>query len=198
MALEHLLAAMEKEAAARAKAMLDAAREEAGGIMAVAEARVARSRAEEVDAVRARLDEEMHRALALERREVRAAVLQSRQAFLDQVLEAAHDGLARAAGQADYHATLSADLETALGYLGDAEARIRTSPGLEKIVAGITAGKRGIRIEPDDTIRAGFRVEAADGSVQVDQTLDQRLRDRWPALRIEVLAAPGGGPDADR
>lgn len=198
MALQHLLAAMEKEAAARAEARLDAAREEAGRILAEAEARVARSRAEEVDTVRARLDEEMHRALALERREVRAAVLQSRQALLDQVLEAARAGLAPAAGQADYHATLPADLETALAYLGEVEARIRTSPGLEKIMAGIVPGKRRMRIEADETIRAGFRVEAADGSVQVDQTLDQRLRDRWPGLRIEVLAALGGGPDADR
>ena len=100
MALDHLLAGLEREAAAQADALLAGARTEAARITAEADARLARRRTVEFGAEEAKLRGAAEAALGAARRSGRGQVLEARGRFLDRVF---------AAAQALFPATLAGD-----------------------------------------------------------------------------------------
>ena len=83
MALEHLVAALEREAETRIGAELDAARAEAASLEAEAGGRIARLRAEALQEQRVRLQQEAERIVAAARREARQKLLLARHRLLD-------------------------------------------------------------------------------------------------------------------
>ncbi len=188
MALEHLLAALERDATAEAERRLAAARAEAAAIRAAAEERLARRRAEVLDARAAELRGRAERALGEARRGGRRLVLEARHRLLGRVLAAARARLPEAMATPEYRAALPAALGAALACAGDAAVVVRCPPALAAAVRDALPRASGAAVEADSGVRAGFTLATADGVLTVDDTLDGRLERLWPRLAPGVLA----------
>ena len=193
MALDHLLTALEHGAEAEAAALVDAARAEAEGITVETAARLAGERERRRAAGEARLADVTARAVAQARRRTRAAVLKARQRMLDRVFAAAELALRTAEGAAAFLARLPDDLAEARSYLPAGRARVHCRPALRARVRRLTRGDAALSVEPDPDSGTGLRLVAADGSVEVDLTLETRLAQLRPVLALELLRLVGGG-----
>lgn len=188
MALEQLLATLEREAEAKAAAALTAARAEATRIEGESAAGLEQRRASRLAARDAELRVESEREVAAARRETQKAVLAARQRFLDRVFAAARSAVRSAASDPVFLARLPGDLATARAYLRDGPVTVRHRPELMEPLARLTAGDPSIRLVSDPEAGTGIQLEDADGSVEVDHTLEGRLDRLGPRLAIEVVA----------
>jgi vacuolar-type H+-ATPase subunit E/Vma4 len=188
MALEHLLAALERDAAAEAERLLAAARAEAAAIRAAAEERVAQRRAAALGARAAELRGRAERALGEARRGGRRLELEARQRLLGRVAAAARARLPAAMAAPEYRAALPAALAAALACAGEAAVVIRCPVALVAAVRDALPQGAGAAVEADAGVRAGYTLATADGVLTVDDTLDARLERLWPRLAPGVLA----------
>jgi vacuolar-type H+-ATPase subunit E/Vma4 len=187
MALEHLVAALEREAETKIGAELDAAREEAAGLEAEAGGRIARLRSEALQERQVRLQQEADRIVAAARRKARQELLVARHRFLDRVLRRALELAPDVPRSHAYLVGLQDDLVRAMSYIGQSAAVVRCSPAMAAEVQPLLAGHGEWRLEVDPTVAPGFQVAAADGSVVVDRTLPRRLLQDEARLRLEIL-----------
>ncbi|MBX6363835.1 MAG: hypothetical protein IRZ00_08205 [Gemmatimonadetes bacterium] len=185
MALEHLLAAIEREGEAAVARELDAARGEAEHILADARARVEARRAERLAARERELRASLEAELAAERRRAAGDLLRARWRLVERIVEAARAELPAAVESAAFAEALPAQLEDALAYLGDDGGIVRCSPALAPLVSTWLAGRPGISVEPCAEL-LGIRVDG-NGAVEVDDTLDARLRRLGPRLAMDLL-----------
>lgn len=191
MALEHLLAALEREAAERAQALIAGARAESDRIAAAAEERVTRRRRETLGPREAALRATAERTLAETRRAARRAQLEARGRLLDRVFAAARElGPPAVAGDA-YRRALPAFLAQALACVGAAPAVIRCSPALARPIRALVATleREGLTVEPDARVGSGFVLTTGDGKISVDHTLEARLARAESRLALEALRA---------
>ena len=191
MALEHLVAALEREAETKIGAELDAAREEAASLEAEAGERVARLRADALQEQRVRLQQEAARIVAAARREARQKLLLARHRLLDRVLRRALELAPDVARSPAYLVGLPDDLVRAMSYIGQSAAVVRCSPALAVEVQPLLVGHGEWKLEVDPALAPGFQVAAADGSVVVDRTLPRRLLLEEARLRLEMLQELG-------
>lgn len=194
MALEDLLAELERDGRSKADAELEAARGEAAGIAAESEERMRRRRAEFLASVKAELKAEVELALAEARHRAQGEVLAARQHMLDRVFDAAQALLAEAVQSESYAAVLGAHLAEALAYLGDAPAIVRCPGALAARVRELIAGRENVSVENHAAAEPGIAIVAGDGSFVVDNTLSGRLERLRPILAIEVLKRSGVTP----
>jgi vacuolar-type H+-ATPase subunit E/Vma4 len=187
MALEHLIAALEREAETKIGAELDAARAKAASLEAEAGGRVARLRAEALEEQRVRLQQEAERIVAAARREARQELLLARHRLLDRVLHRALELAPDVARSPAYRVGLPDDLVGAMSYIGQSAAVVRCSPALAAEMQPLLVGHGEWRLEVDPALAPGFQVAAADGSVVVDRTLPRRLQLEHARLRLEIL-----------
>lgn len=194
MPLEHLLAALEREATAQAEALLAAARTEAAAIAADADARLTRRRGELLGSREAELRGAAAIALGETRRTSRATVLQARQRLLERVLAAARGMLPDALASDAYLAALPEHVIQGLRAIGDGPAVIRCPEVLVPAVRAVVAARKEVVVRGDPASSPGVVIATADGAIEADNTLDGRIERLGPRLALEVLARLGAAP----
>lgn len=186
MPLDALLTRLARETDEQVAALLEAARRDADRARTEAAAETERERAARLEAI----DAEHRTALARESEAARQrgtiALLQARRRAVDRVLTAVRSRLAEAAGDTGYLTAMAAELDDALAVLGGKPGILEAPPALAAIARHRPDTPQEILEHPD---LAGFRLRSADGSVEVDATLEERLRRLAPAIAIEVVRA---------
>lgn len=187
MALEHLLAAMEREARAKIEAARAEGEAEAGRIAAACGEGIARRRSETLAALETELRADSELRLAEARHRQQGELLVARAKMLEQVFAAARARFGEAIRSEAYVATLPARLAEALGFLEGEAAVVRCASELAPHLAGLVAGRPGVSVETDAGAAPGILVVSADGSVEVDNTLTGRLERLRPELSVEIV-----------
>jgi vacuolar-type H+-ATPase subunit E/Vma4 len=188
MALDHLLAALERDATRTAEQRVEAAEAEATRLRSAARAKADALRADRLQAQEKRLREEIERVLLVERRRLRAEMLRRRQALLDQALVMVEAKLPAATLDPANRSGLGRDLDRALTYVNGIPAVVRTPTDLVGWARDALDGRSGITVQADPAITSGLTVTTVDGSVVIDATLATRLRQSWPELSMKLLA----------
>lgn len=188
MALDHLLAALERDATAQAEALLAEARATAAAVTREADERVAQRRRDALATREAAVRQSMESALAGARHASRRRMLDARQRLLNQVFAAAHALLPDGAKGALYRAAVSRHVADALAATGDEPVVIRCPEGLVPGVQAVVASQTHVTVRGDTAAPPGIVVTTTDGVIEVDQTLDGRLERLRAQLALEVLA----------
>jgi vacuolar-type H+-ATPase subunit E/Vma4 len=122
------------------------------------------------------------------RRNARRAILEARARLLDRVFAAARGALPAAASGAAYRTSLAAALAAAITALGDAPAVVHAPAALIGDLERLRPSGGAVTVVADAETGSGFRVVAADGALEVDDTLESRLERLRPELARRVLA----------
>lgn len=183
---------MEREAAAREAVVRQRALDEAARITREAEARIAERRKAVVQAECVSLRQETNRRVAAARQEGRAEALRLRAELLGRVRALARERLAGALERETYRAQLPRELASSLEYIPGPGAIVRAAPAF---VAALARGNgRNVAVTGDPAILAGFVVRSADGTIEVNQTLEYRLDAMWPTLSINLIRSLENDP----
>ena len=193
MALEHLLAALERQAQDEARTALEDARKQAADIREALEARLAEKRRAVLERREVELRSEADAEISRRRGELRGEVLAARQDILDRVFEAARDLLIRIAGGKRSRSSQLYLLRLALSYMPDSGAVVRSPLHLTDAAADAVSNYDDVTVKPDAELETGTVVEAADGSVRADATLARHMEALRPTLAIEIVRQLEGG-----
>lgn len=189
MALQDLLAALEREAEQRIATEQAEAVATAEALLREAEAlRVAR-RDDGLARQRARLEAAAAREVALATRDAEHAVLTAREALVERVLALVRESLAGEPLDPGETAALVTLAERAVAHAGDRPVRLRATPALHPALAA-RLRERGLVVEADPSVCAGTLVATTDGRVLIDASLPGRLAAREADARIHILARP--------
>jgi vacuolar-type H+-ATPase subunit E/Vma4 len=189
MGLEHLLEALERDAAAQAEQILAQARAEADRISTASAAALERRCREATAAHDSARVREVEHAVTLARREARRSLLEARERLLERVFAAARGELPAAAAGSAYRASLPTTLRGALSAVGGDHAVIHCSEALApELERARPRGAKTVSVKVDPAGGSGFRVVSADGAVEVDATLESRLDRLRSVLARRVLA----------
>jgi vacuolar-type H+-ATPase subunit E/Vma4 len=190
MGLTHLLEALERDARSEIERLTAAARAEADGVTAESATRLAARRRLALGEVDRQHRYELEQALTTARRAGRRAVLEARQRLLHRVFDDVHGLLPGALDLDSYRNSLPAALGRALAALGEGPISIRCTPSIRPLLE--TLERPAVAsVVPDDTVGSGFLVRASDGSVDVVETLEERLERRRTELTRRVLVQLG-------
>ena len=187
--IDALLATLEREAETEISRVLDDARARAAEIVAAAEQRIALRRKQTLEQRTATAQAEHERALAAARGAARAQVLAARAALLDGLFARVRAELPAVAASAAYRAGLARQLEHLSVFAGDRSITVRCSPALTATLRHVIKTNGRWPIRADSHIAAGFRLTTADGTLEIDATLENRLERLRPQLALEALAA---------
>ena len=189
MALQDLLASLERDATAEADALLEAARARAASIAADAAARTAQRRRETLEVKERELVAAAELAAAQARRTARARTLQARERAIERVFAAVTAGLPDAAGSPAFLAALPARFAQARACVGETPGVVRSAPALVRALRKLAAGTEDLKVVADKAVATGFVLSAGDGSLDVDETLTARLARRRPQLAVDIAHA---------
>jgi V/A-type H+/Na+-transporting ATPase subunit E len=193
MALEHLLAALEREATVRVQSLLAAAQTEADRIRLDADALLARRRAEALKAREVDLRGAAEATLGEARRLSQVAILQARTQLLERVFGRARALFPEVVDGDAYRTALPSHVTEALAALGDEPAVIRCPESLVSVVRAAVGDAPRVTVRGDSAAPAGITAATTDGAIQVDNTLAGRLERLRAELALEVLARVQGG-----
>ena len=194
MPLEHLLAALERNATAQTARFLAEARAEAERITAADAAAIDRRRGETLGAREREHRAALEAALSTARRAARREVLEARERLLERVFAVARAKLAEALGQSAYRAALPGRVAAALACIGEADATLSCPASLAAGLREAVSGNGRVTVRVDPAVGSGFRLRTTDGAVEVDDTLETRLEARRPELAREALRQLGVEP----
>jgi len=196
MAMEELIAALERDAAAKADDIRQKAGVESAELREAYAAELARRRESRLQARERELTTEAELALAGARRAGRQEVLLSREDFLTRVRHALADRVVGLDADPGYQQTVAGELAEAVTYLAPGPAEVRCSPALVGTLARAAQESAGreIRVVEDPSVGAGFVLRALDGHAEVDARLATRTERLWPELALSALEA-AQGPD---
>lgn len=192
MALDRLLAALARETSERAAGLVRAAEEQALALRTQEADACARREQQHREECVARLDEETRRAIAAARHAAEERVLRARAEVLERVMEAARARLAGLLEGDANRARVAEAVSDAIECAGDVEVVAHVSPPLLARVASRFATRPAVRIEADASVGTGGRVRAADGSFEIDATLESRLARSRAELLPEIARALAG------
>jgi vacuolar-type H+-ATPase subunit E/Vma4 len=186
MALADLLQALEREATARAEALVAEARGEADRLTAahVAELAARRQRALADRELALRADGE--RSIIAARREAERAQLLARHELLARVHDRARQNLARHAETAQGRTAAGALVTRALTYLGEMPVNACAAPALVATIQAACTSRSNVAVAAAPDAGTGARLATADGSVEVDATLEGVLERLWPELAMDI------------
>lgn len=190
MGLPHLLEALERDANGEIARLLAAAETEATRITTESSAAVAERRRMAADESDRHRQSEVERALTIARRAARRATLDARQRLLDRVFAAVAGQLPAALQLPAYQQSLSAALERALAAVGAGPLVIQCTPALLPLLKRLRKPDE-VTIVADATIGNGFVVRVPDGTLEVLDTLEERLERQRPQLTRRVIAQLG-------
>lgn len=178
MALSDLIARLERDAQARLDDVARRTREEIEQIEAQAGRASAQRRDAELAARRTRRQAALDRELAAARAKARGEVLRARQTLIDRIFERARALLPTRATAPEVREAIAGRVSRSLSYLGGA-ARGRCSA---ELTGALT--RPGVAWEADAKVPAGALLEALDGSVTIDLTLERALESGRAELAI--------------
>lgn len=188
MPLDHLLAALERDATAQAERLVAEARATADRLTSAAAEALERRRGETLGAHEREQRAVVQAALSAARRAARRDVLEARERLLDRVFAAARAALSQALAHQVYRATLPERLAAALACVAESgEATLRVPPTLAADVRAAISGNGRVTVHVDHGAGSGFRLATADGTIEVDDTLETRLDAQRPRLARHVL-----------
>lgn len=187
MALDRLVAALESEADAEAQGIVARARAEASAIRARSEKELADRR----DAARTDREAEQRATVELAlvnvRRDARRIVLEARQRLLDRVLAAARARFPDTLRTPVYRSGLPGQLGQALGCLGGRKGVLEVHPLIaDQLRASLGAGA-SVELRSDAGVGSGFRLRSADGTLEVEATLESELARQAARVALEIL-----------
>lgn len=192
MALADLIARLEHDADVTVRTLAEEADTEARAIDEAArqerDRRTTRIVSERREARQAALRQQLSDA----RRALRGQELEAREALVARVLARARALVDESTDTDAYRDSLRASCTEALSYLEGVPCRVRCRPADVPIIAH-PRGRDDVTVEGDETTGPGLVVEALDGSVTIDQTLDARLTRMAGHLAMELLAEVDGG-----
>jgi V/A-type H+-transporting ATPase subunit E len=187
--IDALLATLERDTEAEVTRIMDEARARAADLTRAAEQRMAERRAATLGKRETEERAQHERALAGLRLTARARVLEARAALLDRLFAALRATLPELARSPAYRRDLPKELERLSVFAGDQAVTIRCTPALTTTLQRLIKTNGHIHIRSDARIAAGFRVTTADGTLEVDGSLESRLERLRPRLALEALAA---------
>jgi len=188
MALEHLVTILRQETEAECEAILAAARAEVEAIRAHSEAELSERRGAVLAAREADLRTAVELALVAARRNGRREVLGARWRLLERVLAAARSCFPETLTSPEYQALLPGQVSEALECLGDRAGTLRFHPSIRKALHSATGRRTGLRLVSDPKIGSGFKILSADGAVEIDGTMEDRLSHFAPRVALDVFA----------
>jgi vacuolar-type H+-ATPase subunit E/Vma4 len=188
MALPDLIARLEEDASRERQAIIDRADAEVQAIRAAADRAIASASAERLEGQRIERAANRDRDLARARRDARAEELKARHALLARVFDRARALAPETGASESYQQVLPSHLEEALSYVRGLRPRVRCQADAASVLGPVAARQDGAEIVLDESVGPGVVVEAADGSVVVDNTLVARLARIEPKLAVELLA----------
>lgn len=186
MALEDLLAALERDAAEEMARTEAAAQAAAAALLAATAAAAGRQRETALAARREALQRGTDRELTAVRRAARRTELEARAALIERVFAAARERLPAAIRSPAYQERLPVWLAAALAGTGDAPAHIRCAPALLTTVRHLVVDRPGLTVEADRAVASGFVI--TQERLTVDATLASRLTLRRADLAIALVA----------
>ncbi|MGE5834773.1 MAG: V-type ATP synthase subunit E family protein [Acidobacteriota bacterium] len=188
MALSDLIARLEEDATKEMQAIVERADADVQAIRAATERAIAGASAERLEGQRIERAANRDRDLARARRNARGEELKARHALLARVFSRARALAPETGASESYRRVLPLHLEEALSYVQGLRPRVRCQAAVASVVGAVAARHDGAEIVIDETVGPGVVVEAADGSVVVDNTLAARLARIEPKLAVELLA----------
>ena len=187
MALADLLRALEQDAEARIAELRAEATAAAERVRAEATERLDRRRSADLATLEARLRSETARVIEATRQQAARKVLTARAQALERIRGQARDLLLRTEPDPGLRAGIAREVSAALEYFGDSAAVVRCAPAWGSALAPIVARRAGSRLEATNGIGPGAAIRAADGSLEIDATLETRLERLWPRLVIDLV-----------
>jgi vacuolar-type H+-ATPase subunit E/Vma4 len=192
--IDALLATLERETEAEVARLLEDGRTRAAAAANESEARIAARKRQALELREAAGRAALEQALAKARHRARAQILAARGALLERVFAAVRELLPDVVTTAAYRDRLPAELERTLEFVGDEPVVLRCMPQLAPTLTRLVRSNGRLRIEPDATIAAGYRVVTAGGTLEVDATLEASLERLRPRLALAALAALAPAP----
>lgn len=187
MGLSDLISRLEQEAHSQVRAIEQAADAEVRAMEAATERAVADTSARHLQHEHADREIVQQRELALARRQAHARELEAHHAQLARILERARALVPEVAASARYLEALPSHLEEAMPFLEGLRTRVRCQAAFAPTLQTTIARYEGAELVIDDTAAPGVVIEAADGSVMVDNTLTGRLARVEACVVIELL-----------
>ena len=187
--IDALLATLQREAETEISRVMDDARARAAEIIAAAEQRITLRREQTLEQRTATARTEHERALAGTRAAARAQVLAARAALLDRLFARLRAELPAVAGSAAYRAGLGRQLEHVRSFAGERSITVHCNPALAATLRNVMRKNGRLPVRPDPHVAGGFRLTTADGMLEIDATLEDRLERLRPQLALEALAA---------
>jgi vacuolar-type H+-ATPase subunit E/Vma4 len=187
MALTDLIAALEAEVAEKAAAEIEAGRREAERITLESQQSIARRRAELLAGREAVLRRDLMPEYAEAEASLRVQWMAARERVIRDVLRRAEAALPGLQDRDAYQIALAGEVTDALSYVEPRGVVVRSSRALLARLSRLLDRRSWVTVELDDTIRAGFRVVAEDGRIEVNKTIESRLRRMEPRLRMEIV-----------
>ncbi len=181
MALEELIARLERDAQARVAAIEAQAGVEVEALTSEAGRRREEGVAAELAARRALLAARLDGELAQARRRSRSERLVAEHAAIDRVLARARELVDEVGRTPEYAAAVARHATLALRYVEGLAPTVRVRPELAPALRGVAE-----KLELDPALGVGVVVAAADGSVIVDETLGARLNRFSARLAMEL------------
>jgi vacuolar-type H+-ATPase subunit E/Vma4 len=176
MALDQLLAALEREALRTAEQLVADAHAEAARITAEAERQVEQRRATALATAEQGQRAALERTVADAARASRHETLAEREALLARLFTAVRSALPQAIAQPAYLESLPARLAAAQACFEEGQPLVlRCSESLRATLQALIAPQPGITVEPIAGPGTGFLLASADGAMEVDTTLETGL-----------------------
>lgn len=187
MALRELVLALERDAQDRIATVRAEAAAAAQQHVAEARAALAVRRSTDLATHSAELGASTAEALDAVRREAGTRTLTARKESLDGILARARALIVATVPEPEMRAGIARDAEAALQYAGPTDAVVRCHPDWAPLLRMVLARRPGVKVEASNEVGAGLVVRSADGAVEIDATLDNRLSRLWPAIAIELM-----------
>ncbi|MBW7885631.1 MAG: hypothetical protein H3C34_23980 [Caldilineaceae bacterium] len=188
MPLEHILAVLEEEFEAQAKAVEAEAAAEVEQLLQQAEADADRIRQQQLDAIQPRIQAEQSRRINAARMDAQRTLLEMKSALVEAVFDAARGQLKQARPRPHYGEVLSVLVEEVLAELGT-PARLEIDKRDLALVVRLVDGRNDdIVVENAFETWGGVIGHSLDGLITVDNTLEARFARVQEQFRGEIVA----------
>ena len=187
MGVEALRTAVEAVGRARVAALLREAEALAAELRAEAESVASRRREEVLRHEEAALRREPRARVATAFSEAQKRTLEARADLVERVFAMAGELAPALLEGPEAREMLVARAEEALTHISGGDVVITASSGVAAVLEDALAGRRGVTVERDPGLAAGFRAACGDGNLVVDATLPSLLSHHRATLAIEVI-----------
>jgi len=194
MALEDLIARLDRDGARRVAELREKAGAEAAALLAQAAVASGEHRDGELGKRRAARRAVLDAELAEARQRARADRLLAQRARLAQIFARARALLPDFCASPAYAAALPGHLREALRYVEGLPIEVACAKAFAPLLRPLVEARPGATLREDDGLAPGVRVSALDGSVFIDATLPARLTQLEPTLEVELASALSPAP----